>query len=121
MGMTDIHILRPSKETDKDKLSIDEAKKKLKPCPICGTKAYIGKDIVDGFYFGWSVGCPRFCLNDGIHGIDENTPEDKHLSIHCLDSASECVEKWNEKVERLEGDTDAKELTEQNQAPSLQR
>ena len=69
--MTDIHILRPSKETDKDKLSIDEAKKKLKPCPICGSKAYISKDIVDGFYFGWSVGCPRFCLNDGIHGIDE--------------------------------------------------
>jgi hypothetical protein len=59
--MTDAHILIISEETDKDKLSIAEAKKKLKPCPICGSKAYISKDIVDGFYFGWSVGCPRFC------------------------------------------------------------
>lgn len=97
--MTDVHILRPSKETDKDKLSIAEAKKKLKSCPICGSKAYISKDIVDGFYFGWSVGCPRFCLNDGIHGIDENTPVEKHLSIMNLDSAAECVERWNKKVE----------------------
>lgn len=107
--MSELHILRPASVKEEDKLPIAEAKKKLKPCPICGTKAYISKDIVDGFYFGWSVGCPRFCLNDGIHGIDENTPEDKHLSIHNLDSASECVEKWNEKVERLEGDADAEE------------
>jgi hypothetical protein len=99
--MTDIHILRPSKETDKDKLSIDEAKQKLKPCPICGSKAYISKDIVDGFYFGWSVGCPRFCLNDGIHGIDENTPTEEHLSIFGLNTAEECVKKWNEKVDKL--------------------
>lgn len=105
--MSELHILRPSSVKKDDKLSISEAKKKLSPCPICGTKAYISKDIVDGFYFGWSVGCPRFCLNDGVHGIDENTPEDKHLSIHYLDSASECVEKWNERVKRLEGDTDA--------------
>lgn len=97
--MTDIHILRPSKETDKDKLSIDEAKEKLKSCPICGSKAYISKDIVDGFYFGWSVGCPRFCLNDGIHGIDENAPRKKYLSIFSLDSADECVEKWNRRVD----------------------
>ena len=100
--MTDIHILRLSKETDNDKLSIAEAKKKLKPCPICGSKAYISKDIVDGFYFGWSVGCPRFCFNDGIHGIDENSPKEKHLSILYLDSANECVEKWNRKVDEYE-------------------
>ena len=100
--MTDIYILRPSKETDNDKLSIAEAKKKLKHCPICGSKAYISKDIVDGFYFGWSVGCPRFCLNDGIHGIDENAPREKYLSIFNLDSANECVEKWNRKVDEYQ-------------------
>lgn len=105
--MTDIHILRPSKETDKDKLSIDEAKKKLKPCPICGSKAYISKDIVDGFYFGWSVGCPRFCLNDGIHGIDENAPKEKHLSIHNLNSANECVEEWNRKADKFAEGSDS--------------
>ena len=105
--MIDIHILRPSKETDKDKLSLAEAKKKLKPCPICGSKAYISKDIVDGFYFGWSVGCPRFCLNDGIHGIDENAPREKYLSILYLDSANECVEKWNRRVNEYSEGSDS--------------
>lgn len=97
--MIDAHILVISKETDKDKLSIAEAEKKLKPCPICGSKAYISKDVVDGFYMGWSVGCPRFCFNDGIHGIDENSPREKYLSIFYLDSADECVEKWNRKAD----------------------
>ena len=99
--MTNVHILRPRKETDEDKLSISDAKKKLKPCPICETKAFISKDIVDGYYFGWSVGCPRFCLNDGIHDIDENTSEEEHLSIFYLDSAAECVAKWNKRVVEL--------------------
>lgn len=98
--MSEVYITRKNKITDGDKLSIKEAKEMLKKCPICGSKAYISKDIVDGFYFGWSVGCPRFCLNDGIHGIDENTPQEKHLSIHYLNSAKECVEKWNTKVDR---------------------
>ena len=31
---------------------------RLHPCPICGAKAFVEKDVVDGFYFGWSVGCP---------------------------------------------------------------
>ena len=106
--MREAHILISSKETDKDKLSIDEAKKKLKPCPICGSKAYISKDIVDGFYFGWSVGCPRFCLNDGIHGIDENTPKEKLLSIFYLNSANECVEEWNMKVDEYSEGSDSK-------------
>jgi hypothetical protein len=97
----EVDILRPAGVGDKDKLSISEAKKKLSPCPICGTKAYISKDIVDGFYFGWSVGCPRFCINDGIHGIDENTPTEEHLSIFGLNTAEECVKKWNEKVDKL--------------------
>lgn len=28
----------------------------LKPCPRCGTKAYLSRDVVDGSYFGWSAG-----------------------------------------------------------------
>lgn len=106
--MSEIHILRPASVKEEDNLSIAEAKKKLSPCPICGAKAFLSKDIVDGFYFGWSVGCPRFCLNDGIHGIDESTPTENHLSIHCLDSAVECVEKWNERAERIRGDVNDK-------------
>lgn len=93
-----VYLTRVHKVTEKDTLTIKEAKGQLKKCPICGAKAYISKDIVEGYYFGWSVGCPRFCLNDGIHGIDENTPTEKHLSIMYLDSAKECVERWNKKV-----------------------
>ena len=106
--MTNVYITRISKISDKDKLSISEAKKMLKPCPICGAKAYISKDIVDGFYFGWSVGCPRFCLNDGIHGVDEHAPFEEHLSIHNLNSAIECVEKWNRKADGYLDGSDSK-------------
>lgn len=105
--MSEIHILRPAKVKEDDNLSIAEAKKKLSPCPICGAKAFLSKDIVDGFYFGWSVGCPRFCLNDGIHGIDENAPREKYLSIFNLDSANECVEKWNRKADEYSGGSES--------------
>lgn len=105
--MSEVYITRIQKISDGDKLSIKEAKEKLKKCPICGAKAYISKDIVDGFYFGWSVGCPRFCLNDGIHGIDENAPREKYLSIFNLDSANECVEKWNRKADEYSEGRDA--------------
>lgn len=39
-------------------------------CPVCGSKGFISHDIVDGFDFGWSVGCPRACIADGVHGFD---------------------------------------------------
>lgn len=90
------------KETEHDELSKKEAQKILKPCPVCGSKAYIEKDIVDGYYFGWSVGCPRYYLNDGIHGHNLDTPESERFSIFYLSSAEECVKKWNERVERYE-------------------
>lgn len=77
-------------------------KNALLRCPICGAAAYLSKDVVDGFYFGYSVGCPRFRLRDGIHGIDENTPRRKRLSIHGLNSVEECIEKWNERVSNYE-------------------
>ena len=63
-----------AKKLKKDSLAIAEIAKKLKPCPICGCKAYIHKVIDDGFYYGWTVGCPLFWLNDGRHGVDENAP-----------------------------------------------
>lgn len=95
-----IHITRVAKVTDGDKLTAKDAKKQLLSCPVCGSKAYINKDVVDGFYFGWSVGCPRFCLYDGIHGITDRDPKEKHLSIFGLNSAKECVEMWNDKVRK---------------------
>lgn len=70
-------------------------------CPKCGSKAYISKDIVDGFYFGWSVGCPRFRHDDGIHGTTPETDENDLYTIHFLDSREECIEKWKERVKHL--------------------
>ena len=102
--MADIYITETQKVTTEDKVTIKDAKKRLLPCPICGAKAYLEKDVVDGFYFGYSVGCPRACMYDGIHGITENTPENKRLSIFYLNSAEECVEKWNERVRNYNND-----------------
>lgn len=71
----------------------------LKPCPVCGSKAFISRDVVDGFYVGWSVGCPRFCIGDGIHGID--TPADaetRGLTCFGFLSKEEAVEWWNRRV-----------------------
>ena len=75
----------------------------LKPCPMCGAKAFISRSKVDGFDFGWSVGCPRFCLADGIHGFDYDTPEEeieKHKPIgHYYVSRERAIEAWNDRVE----------------------
>ena len=70
----------------------------LNPCPICGAKAYIMHDIVDGFEFGWSAGCPRFKLDDEIHGMDENTPEWKYPRVmhHCTKQSA--IEAWNRRA-----------------------
>lgn len=39
----------------------------LPNCPICGAKAFLERN---GFGFGWSVGCPRYCLNDSIQRVE---------------------------------------------------
>ena len=56
---------------DNDSETMKKSREKLPPCPICGQKAFLDHDIVDGFDFGYSAGCPSFCLNDGIHGIKD--------------------------------------------------
>lgn len=73
----------------------------LKPCPRCGTKAYVSRDVADGFYFGWSAGCPRYCHNDGIHGTTIHTPEKDLYAIHGACSKDEAIKLWNKRVEHL--------------------
>lgn len=75
-------------------------------CPKCGAKAFIHHDIVDGFYFGWSVGCPKYCHYDGIHGTDENTPEKDTYTIFHLGSKEECISEWHKRVEHLKEKND---------------
>lgn len=64
----------------------------LKPCPRCGTKAYLSRDVVDGFYFGWSAGCPRYCHYDGIHGTTIDTSEEDCYAVHGANSKEEAIE-----------------------------
>lgn len=54
------------------KKAIDDLVEKMPPCPICGKKAYIMHIVVDGVEYGYSAGCPSYCLNDGVHGITES-------------------------------------------------
>lgn len=72
----------------------------LKPCPVCGAKAYISRDNVDGFFFGYSAGCPRYYIDDGIHGI-ENLEEHKTrgYSVHFCSTKEEAIEKWNKRCD----------------------
>lgn len=86
----------------KKETTVKSGRNALLRCPICGAAAYLSKDVVDGFYFGYSVGCPRFRIRDGIHGMNENTPLNKRLSIFGLNSVEECIEKWNERVSNYE-------------------
>lgn len=71
----------------------------LKPCPVCRGKASATHLAGDGMDFGWMAGCNRFCINDGIHGVTDDTPKEKYLSVYGY-SKKAVVEAWNKKVER---------------------
>lgn len=73
---------------------------KLKHCPVCGAKAYISSNAPDGYYMGWSVGCPRYCIGDGIHGIDTYEENEKRaLALHGFFTKEEAIEAWNRRAE----------------------
>lgn len=73
---------------------------RLHLCPICGAKAFVSHDVVDGFDFGWSVGCPRACIEDGIHGFDDYESFQKaRLTMFCFNSKEQAIEKWNKRCE----------------------
>ena len=73
--------------------------KELMPCPLCGSKAFLSKDIVDGFYFGWSVGCPRACINDRTHKLGEKEFKKARLTFFGLDSKERAIKIWNKRCE----------------------
>lgn len=73
----------------------------LPVCPKCGSKPFISQDVVDGFYFGWSVGCPRYCHYDRIHGTTFDTPEEDTYTIFGLPSKQACIKEWKKRVKHL--------------------
>lgn len=95
-----IHVLQTAKQSDGEKMSLAEMRETMPYCPICGRKAYLMHIIVDGFDFGYDVGCPVFCLDDGIHGISESyDPNAPHINSY---SAEKAVKAWKEYCDRME-------------------
>lgn len=86
--MTDVHITF----TEKPEAEFDN--NELPRCPMCGSKAFISKDVVEGFYFGWSVGCPRACINDKTHKLNEEEFKKARLVFHNLNSREEAILIW---------------------------
>jgi hypothetical protein len=75
-------------------------KDELEPCPVCGAKAYISSAAPDGFFMGWSVGCPRYCVGDGIHGIDTFEEDEKRaLALHGFFTREEAIEARNRRAD----------------------
>lgn len=72
----------------------------LPPCPVCGATAYLSRDVIDGFFMGFSAGCPHYCLYDGVHGHTFDTPEEDRLSRSEFSSAGEAVAWWKERAAR---------------------
>lgn len=72
----------------------------LKPCPVCGAKAYIARMAPDGFFMGYSAGCPRFCIGDGIHGIENyEDAEARGYAVHGCLTKAEAIAAWNWRAE----------------------
>lgn len=96
---SNLHILRGHKAEE----WVHESPAELSPCPVCGAKAYVLHDIVDGYDMGWSVGCPRFKISDGIHGCDDyESAQAAKLRFLYLNSKQECIEIWNKRCKHPE-------------------
>ena len=94
-----LHILREARPDKEENMTIAEMRKKMPSCPICGRKAYLKHFIVDGFDFGYGAGCPRYCLDDGIHGISEcGDPRAPKVDGY---SAKHAYDLWMEYCERM--------------------
>ena len=77
----------------------------LPKCPVCGRKAFLSHDIVDGFDFGYSVGCPIFCGDDGVHGWSFDDPSEKKFAAHCFYTKQQAIDWWIRRVDK-EGESE---------------
>ena len=99
-----VHILRIAKEPEGEKMMLAEMKKTMPPCPICGKKAYLMHNIIDGFDYGYDAGCPSFCLDDGVHGISESYhPDAPHIQDY---TAKLAYDGWLAYCGRMKGRAD---------------
>ena len=94
-----VHILRQAGIDESEKASLRILRKRMPPCPICGRKASIIHCVADGFDFGYSAGCPVFCLGDGIHVISD-IDDTKAPRVDSW-SAERAFAEWIEYCERM--------------------
>ena len=81
-------------------MDVREKLVELKSCPVCGAKAYISSAAPDGYFMGWSVGCPRYCIGDSIHGIDTFEEDEKMaFALHGFFTVKEAIEAWNRRAD----------------------
>lgn len=97
-------IVCQTPKDDNNSKTLVELRKKLPPCPICGRKAYLSHDVVDGADYGYSAGCPAFRLNDGIHGMTEQSDKKMFPIMYCY-TARQAFNKWVKYCERYKGKT----------------
>ena len=94
-----IHVLLEAMQSQEEAMTMTEMRMTMPPCPICGRKAYLDHFIVDGFDFGYGAGCPKYCLEDGIHGISESgDPRAPKVDGY---SKKDVYDKWLEYCERM--------------------
>ena len=66
----------------------------LPKCHVRGRKAFLSHDVVDGFDFGYSVGCPSFRADDGIHGWSFDDHDEKKYAAHCFFTKQQAIDWW---------------------------
>ena len=71
----------------------------LKSCPVCGAKAFLEREVVDGFDMGFGVGCPRYCIGDGLHGIETSDAHyERGYAAHCFMTKRAAAKWWNRRA-----------------------
>jgi len=109
--MQNVILCQAASDKDNKSKSMKALREKLPPCPICGKKAILDHDVVNGYDFGYSVGCTAFRINDGVHGFVRteifnnfnDTYNPKMPSFHGCDTKEEAFEKWVNYCKRFKG------------------
>ena len=95
------HILFTRHKDEAEEKALAKLRKKLPPCPICGAKAFLSHDILDGFDFGYAVGCPDACISDGIHGFnDYDSFHAAQLTFLGLFNKEDAVKAWKDRCKK---------------------
>lgn len=103
-----IIVCKTKSEDKTKKKTLADLRKLLPKCPICGKKADISHDVVDGADYGYSVGCPSFRLYDKKHGITDGKDPLVPAFFLC-NSYQEAFDKWVEYCKKYEAMTESKE------------